>query len=266
MDLRAILTDEGTALSGVPKRSMKDFVVQKIATFIATGVLDVGDQLPSERELAAALSVSRETVRGAFLILSTRGILSVAQGTRTVVASTELGDLAVQSARYRDISTYSLDDVHQARLLIEDRVARYAAARIEASTLHMLHKSIEAQEAASDDPVRFLICDREFHTAIYRAGGNAALADMAADLYSYLLDHRRRAVARPDSIALSIADHRAILAGLAARDPEAAASAFASHETRIYTTTKQLFAQSAPKTSRRLPKESGQHNRRRSTC
>lgn len=245
MDLRDYLTDDAHALSVVPKPSMKDFVVQKIATLIATGILDLGDPLPSERELATALSVSRETVRGAILILSTRGILSVTQGTRTVVAATEVGDLAVQSARYRDISRYSLDDVHEARLLIEDQVARAAAVRIEGGALNVLRTSIAAQEAAIDDPVRFLICDREFHTTIYRAGGNAALADMAADLYSYLLDHRRRAVAQPSSIATSIADHRAILAGLEARDPEVAAKAFAIHETRIYTTTKQLFAQPA---------------------
>jgi len=242
-----MLTDDSAALRGVTKRSMKDFVVQKIATFIATGILDVGDPLPGERELAAALSVSRETVRGAILILSTRGILSVAQGTRTVVASIELGDLAVQSSRYRDVSGYSLDDVHEARLLIEDRVVRAAAVRIESTTLETLRKSVAAQEAASDDPVRFLICDREFHTTIYRAGGNAALADMAADLYSYLLDHRRRVVAKPSSIATSIADHRTILAGLEARDPDAAARAFAIHETRIYTSTKQSLMKAAGK-------------------
>jgi DNA-binding GntR family transcriptional regulator len=49
-------------------------------------------------------------------------------------------------------------------------------------------------------------------------------------------------VARPGTIEKSIADHRAILAGLRARDPAAAAEAFAIHETRIYTTTKQLFS------------------------
>ncbi len=242
MELRAFAGHDGTALGGVPKPSMKDFVVRKIATVIATGVLNVGDALPSERELAAALSVSRETVRGAILILATRGILSVAQGTRTVVASVDVGDLAIQSARYRDIAAYSLEDVHKARLLIEDAAARAAATGIDAATLEALAKSIAAQEAATDDPVRFLICDREFHTAIYRASGNAVLADMASDLYSYLLDSRRRVVARPGTIEKSIADHRAILAGLRARDPAAAAEAFAIHETRIYTTTKQLFS------------------------
>lgn len=242
MDLRALLDDEASSLSGLPKHSMKDFVVQKIATFIATGILSVGDALPSERELATALSVSRETVRGAILILSTRGILSVSHGTRTVVASAEVGNLAVQTARYRDIAGYSLDDVHDARLLIEGQVARAAALRIEQNAIKALHKSIAAQEEACEDPVRFLICDREFHTTIYRAGGNAALADIAADLYSYVLDQRRQIVARHGSIATSISDHRAILASLEARDPEAAAAAFSVHETRIYATTKQLFS------------------------
>ncbi|WP_037077826.1 FCD domain-containing protein [Rhizobium sp. CCGE 510] len=242
MDVRAMLEDDVATLGGAPKKSMKDFVVQKIATFIATGILKTGDPLPSERELAAALSVSRETVRGAILILSTHGILSVAQGTRTVVASEDVGELAVQAARYRDIAAYSLDNVHEARLLIEAQVVRAAAVRMEPSTLDYLRQSIAAQEAASDDPVRFLICDREFHTAIYRSSGNAVLADMAADLYSYLLSHRRRVVSQPGTIATSIADHRLILAGLETGDPDAACAAFAIHETRIYTTTKLLLA------------------------
>lgn len=243
--LHAILADPAGAMAGRPKLSMKDFVVQKIATSIATGVLGIGDQLPGERELAAALSVSRETVRGAILILATHGVLSVTQGMRTVVSSAELGGLALQTGRFHDVSAYSLDDVHEARLLIENKVARAASSRMDAATLEILRKSIVAQTAAIDDPVRFLICDREFHSAIYRVSGNAALADMAIDLYSYLLHHRRRAVARPGSIATSIADHRAILEALEAGDPDAAADAFANHETRIYTTTRQLFTQPA---------------------
>ncbi|MBY5812147.1 GntR family transcriptional regulator, partial [Rhizobium leguminosarum] len=47
MDVRAMLEDDVAALGGAPKKSMKDFVVQKIATFIATGILKVGDPLPS---------------------------------------------------------------------------------------------------------------------------------------------------------------------------------------------------------------------------
>ena len=241
-DARDLLSaGSGAFGQDLQRDTMKDRIAGKIATLIASGVLSVGDALPSERELAAALSVSRETVRGAILILSTRGILSVVQGLRTTVVSTDVGAMAVEAARYRDVARYELDDVHQARLMVEGRVVREAACRISRETLSLLRKSIEAQEKCVDDPVRFLICDREFHTAIYKSCGNDLLADMATDLYSYLLDHRRRIVARPGSIGTSISDHRAILAGLEAGDPEAVARGFCVHETRIYETTQSLL-------------------------
>lgn len=243
MDARTLLAEDGSILAHVPRRSMKDTIADKIATLIASGVLSVGDELPGERDLASAMGVSRETIRGAILILSTRGILSVMQGARTTVASNDVGEIALSGMPYRDVMTYGLDDVHEARLLVEARVAWLAAERIDGKALARLRGLIAAQEVAQDNPVRFLILDREFHTAIYRACGNAVLSDVATTLYSYLLDHRRRAVARPGAIRSSIADHRAILEGLVRHDGDAVVAAFAVHERRIYETTRQTLRQ-----------------------
>ncbi|WP_299961085.1 FCD domain-containing protein [uncultured Roseobacter sp.] len=240
MDAHALLVED--RLGHVSRQSMKDTVAEKLATLIASGVLSVGDELPAERDLAAALGVSRETIRGALLILSTRGILSVVQGARTTVASQDLGDLGLFAMGYAAMTTDALDDVHEARLLIEARVAALSAARIDAEALARLTDLIEAQDAALEDPVRFLILDREFHTVVYRACRNAVLADLATTLYSYLLDHRRRVVARPGAIQRSIDDHRAILAALRAQDVEAVVQAFGFHERQIYETTRQLIA------------------------
>ena len=52
------------------RRSARDIVADKIASAIASGVLQVGDALPSERDLATAIQVSRETVRGGVRILA----------------------------------------------------------------------------------------------------------------------------------------------------------------------------------------------------
>ncbi len=243
LSARSDLQDGITAFnSDLSRQTIKEKVAGKIATAIASGVLAVGDVLPGERELASTFSVSRETIRGAILILSTRGILSVVQGARTTVSSQDVGELAVEVAHYRNVARYNLEDVHQSRLLLEGRLAREAADKIDEETLSLLRTSLDAQRKCLDDPIRFLICDREFHTAIYRAGGNLVLADMATDLYSYLLDHRRKAVTRPGRIATSIDDHAAILAALEAGDADAAARAFEIHETRIYVTTKKLIA------------------------
>lgn len=247
-DAHPLLARGGPGLGQVPRRSVRDTVAEKLATMIASGALSVGDPLPGERDLAAAMGVSRPTVRGALSVLAARGIVSVAQGARTTVASDDVGDLGLSAMPAAPIAAYGLDDVHEARLLVEARLARLAAERIDGGALARLSALIKAQEAAGDDPVRYLISDREFHTVIYRAGGNAVLADVATTLWSYLLDHRRRVVACPGAIATSIADHRAILSGLVARDGEAVAAAFGVHERRIYETTRRLMAETGPDT------------------
>ena len=212
-------------------------IADKLGAMIASGVLSVGDELPSERELASALSVSRETVRGAIQALAAHGILEVAQGMRTRVSSADFSSMAVGIANHRNVNGYDVHDVHAARLLIELHVVGEAAARISGAALERLGRSLEAQEGCLDDPVRFLICDREFHVTIYRECGNPLLADIVTDLYTYLMDHRRRAIAQPGAIGQSLGDHKAVLAALQARDREAAIAAFAVHEDRIYTST-----------------------------
>ena len=129
-----------------------------------------------------------------------------------------------------------------ARLLVERKVVADAARLIDDRTLGQLRRSLVAQADCLDDPVRFLLCDREFHLMVYRACGNPLLADIATDLYNYLLEYRRRIVARPGSIEVSIADHTAIVAALIAHDEEAAVIAFGHHEMRIYNMTKAFLA------------------------
>lgn len=237
-----ILDISNTSLEKVAHRSVKDEVAERIATLIASGVLSVGDTLPSERDLAATMGVSRETVRGALLILSTKGIVSIVQGARTKVVSGNVGDLGMSALSNGRVTDYSLEDVHEGRLMVEARLSELAAARIDVKTLDALSALIKVQEEAADDPVNFLIADRAFHLAVYQSSGNALLADLAATLYSYQLDDRRRAVGKAGAIAQSIADHRSILAALVARDADALAKAMGVHERRIYDSTREVLA------------------------
>ena len=168
------LASHSPALEKVAHRSMKDVIAERFAGLIASGILSVGDSFPSERDLAATMGVSRETIRGALLILSTKGIVSVVQGARTRVASADVGDLGMSVLSSKHVTDYTLDDVHESRLMIEARVAVLAAKRVEPATLEQLAALIVAQEGSTHDPVRFLIADREFHTTLYQSCGNGA--------------------------------------------------------------------------------------------
>ena len=242
MDAQALLDRAGHDLGSVARASMRDVIAQRLAALIGSGALSVGDPLPSERELATAMNVSRETIRSAVLILSTLGVVSVTHGARTTVVSDDVGELAIAGVLSgATVGGYALDDIHESRLLVEGRIAHLVVGQIDEATTVRLERMIEAQVRAIDDPVRYLILDREFHTVIYRACGNRVLSDLATTLYSYLMDHRRSIVARRGSIARSIDDHRAILNAIADGDADAVATAFGVHERRIYETTRQLL-------------------------
>jgi DNA-binding FadR family transcriptional regulator len=105
------------------------------------------------------------------------------------------------------------------------------------ATLARLEASLAAQRQCFNDPVRFLICDREFHFVIYRCSVNPLLSDFVMSLYTYLLEQRRTAVSQPGAILRSYRDHTDIVAGLRTRDPAAVVAAFDRHLDRIYTTT-----------------------------
>jgi len=218
-------------------RTVRERISDKLISLVASGILQVGDELPSERELASLLSVSRETVRGAIQTLATMGVVAVSQGARTRVISQKIDQLKVGVTSPRAINSYDLESVHKARLLVERALVAEVALRIDDATLARLKRSLEMQAQTVGDPVHFLICDREFHLAIYRSSGNPLLADFVTDLYTFMLDHRRTAVARPGAIERSYRDHVAIYEALAARDAVAVTEAFGRHIDRIYATT-----------------------------
>lgn len=237
-----LLTDDHAGFSGgVERHTVRDVIADKIVTLIACGLLNVGDELPGERELAAALTVSRQTIRSAVQMLAAQGILSISHGARTRVASADLSARSVAIASRLNVNRYDVHAVHAARSLIELQVVGDAAVRMTEETLDALQRSMAAQAVSLHDPVQFLICDREFHVTIYRQCGNPLLADIVTDLYTYMIDHRRRAVSEPDAIAESFADHRSIMQALEMRDAAATMAAFALHEERIYASTQRVM-------------------------
>jgi DNA-binding FadR family transcriptional regulator len=223
--------------SEIARRTMRERISDKLASLIVSGILQPGDELPSERELASMLSVSRETVRGAIQALAGRGVVEVSQGARTRVVNADIDVEKIGISSPNAINSYDLESVHGARLLVERAIVADAAARIDDEALRRLELSLATQKETLEDPVRFLICDREFHLAIYRCAGNPLLADFVIDLYTYMLDHRRAAVSRPGALRRSYDDHVAIVAALRRRSPEAAVEAFSRHIERIYATT-----------------------------
>jgi DNA-binding FadR family transcriptional regulator len=229
--------------SAVSKRTVREQIAGKLAAMIRSGLLRVGDELPSERDLSGTLEVSRETVRSAIQTLAAVGMLEISQGARTRVTRAEGYPFVKDGADPDKIGRYSAEEVFNARKLVELSVIRNAAEKIGSADLDRLRRLVEAQGEMADDPVRFQISDVEFHQLIYRAGGNRLLESFLGDVYDYALDFRRKALLLPGAVAASWRDHQRVFKALETRDGDAAAAAMERHLLRVHRTTLQAMKQ-----------------------
>jgi DNA-binding FadR family transcriptional regulator len=176
----------------IVKRTVKDQISDKLAYMIHSGLVRAGDELPSERELAATLGVSRETVRAAIGVLQARHMIEVSQGARTKVLGRGALPLHESVGILGNLERRSLDEVTEARASVELQVIALAARRITAQELARLQSLVDEQRSMTDDPVLFQISDQEFHQTLYRACRNDLLAEVMFDFYGYALEYRRR--------------------------------------------------------------------------
>jgi DNA-binding FadR family transcriptional regulator len=227
--------DLGNIKAGLSKRTIREQVGQRIAAMVQSGLLRAGDELPSERDLASTLEVSRETVRGAIQMLAAVGMVEISQGSRTRVTGTvdfRLGDRAWGGGPKR-----SAQEVYEARRLVELPIVRLAVERIDATGVLRLKRLVEAQREMTGDPVRFQISDAEFHDVIYRAGGNPLLADFLHEMYSFGLEFRRKVLLGDNAVRRSVEDHLRIVTAFEQGNQAAAVEAMDRHLDRIHRTT-----------------------------
>lgn len=220
---------------GIRRAPIREQIARSLTDLIAAGLLKTGDELPPERELAAMLEVSRESLRGGLQLLADRGILDIGQGTRTRVrAMPEASETAWQH-EFQELADVTDEAVLGTRLVLEPALARLAAEHIDDATLDRLKKLVEAQRGFDDDPVRFQISDREFHLAVFQAAGNPVLVSFAAQAYAHAYAYRRDLMKHHDGIALAVVAHESIVEALEARNPDAAEVAMRTHMKTIET-------------------------------
>ncbi|MGH1540704.1 MAG: FadR/GntR family transcriptional regulator [Arenicella sp.] len=220
------------------KITLKDQLADKLAHMISAGLIAEGDNIPSERSLSETFNVSRETVRGALQILADLNYIEVAHGSRTKALKVDKKstDNSLHSGVLQ-VQSYDAATVGETRVVIETAILRSAAMNISDTDLDRLQNLIVAQEKMSNDTVAFHISDREFHTIIYEAGGNALLSKMAGDVYSYALESRHVAMQEENAIQRSVNEHKVLYRALASHDPDAAERAVRGHLDSIQKST-----------------------------
>ncbi len=195
--------------------SLTDRVRDSIRQAIIDGQLAPGS-LHSVQTLADIFKVSRTPVREALIDLAGAGMVEFERN---------------RGVRILETSVHDLEEILVLRILLEVPAAYKAASQIGDEGLKLLRAEMKrmSKAAKAGDEPEMMLHDRVFHELINGASGNARLADYVNSLRDLILTRGVSTVDRTRSLKDIVAEHRAVLGALEARDPDAAAAAMKSH-------------------------------------
>lgn len=211
----------------IPRNKVYHTVAKQLERHI-TDHLKPGDRLPSERNLAEMLGVSRGSVRDAIRTLEAMGRLQPRQGVGTVVCPPESAstDRLTDALREKRKLVAELIDV---RRMIEPHLVARAALRASQDELKEMEQILDRQEAKVQRGELAVEEDSQFHYGIALACNNSAVLRVVDVLMELLRDARRDSFRGKGRQEKSLAGHRRILSALKRHDAAAAERAMNHH-------------------------------------
>jgi len=217
-------------------KRLYQIVARQIAQMIEANADTPGWQLPSERELAEELKVSRTSIREAVIALEMRGMVEVQGRSGIVVLPTRPSQINFDAIN-TDIGPGPFE-LMEARLAVEASAAALAAQKATNYDIMELEAIIARMTDAQGKGDAAEVIDHDFHLSIANLTGNAIIVSMVEAMWnqrqsSKMWKRLREHIHTETNGPLWIGDHTAIVAALKARNPDAAYKAMARHISNV---------------------------------
>jgi DNA-binding FadR family transcriptional regulator len=161
----------------VPKAS--EIVIDKIKEEITGGRLKPGMRLPSERDLAIIMGVSRPVIREALRMLQFMGIVQMKPGTSgALMLDGNIDVLSGSMTLVLDLKILSHKDVIIVRRALEPLAAELAATQRESEHLRTMAEVVDGMRAGRYHGAEFSAANAHFHITVGEASGNLLVATM----------------------------------------------------------------------------------------
>jgi DNA-binding FadR family transcriptional regulator len=214
-------------------RKAYEQVADQLRELIVRGELRPGDRLPVESALARDFGVSRATVREALRLLAAQSLVRTAKGTTggsyvTLPTAATISSLVhANVGLLAETRGVTLEELLEARELVEVPAARLAALRRDADDLERLRASVpgDARLSTSEEFTH----NAEFHSCLLDASRNTLLVVSAQPIFSVLQTHLARSVLGQRFHGAIHEHHHRILAAVDAGDADRAASEMHDH-------------------------------------
>ena len=195
--------------------SLPSLVQRELTQKILAGEFPAGAKL-TEADIAMRLGVSRGPVREAFRALEESGLVRFEKNRGVYV---------------RQVSMREADEIFELRALLDEFAGRRAAKQATATDVAGLREIVErmAQAASRGETDGYFTLNLEFHQRIVELAGNAKLAQLYRRLVNELALYRRASLDQAGTLPVSVAEHRAIVERIAARQSAAAGRLLHDH-------------------------------------
>ncbi len=219
-----------SGLKTIEKVSVKDQTLEQLKNYILSGVVPLGERLPSERALTEALGVGRYSVREALKVLEAVGLVESRVGEGTFLTT----NTGASFGRILGLSLATwggtIMEILDARVMIEVESARAAAQRANPEQLSRIEHELRRMQANMHCAPTYLEADMNFHRRIGEASQNAIISQFVCNLIDLLEEVLRET--HSDSLPAQAeggSTHQAIYTAIARRDYQAASDLMRQH-------------------------------------
>jgi DNA-binding GntR family transcriptional regulator len=207
------VSDVATPPPALSRRALYQDVAERLRQQIFARALEPGSWV-DEMKLCAEYGISRTPLREALKVLAVEGLITMKVGRGAYVTEMSRDDVA---------------QVYRLLALLESDAAAQVAAEAsdaEIAELRALHQRLEKQTRQRD---AFFVTNEAFHMRLLALARNRWREQIVADLRKVMKLNRHHSLFKQGRLAESLAEHRALMDALEARDAQAAARLMREH-------------------------------------
>ena len=217
--------------SPIKTSKLSDEVYNQIVSLISSGKLKPGDKIPSERELAADLGISRQSVREALNRAEVMGLIDVRQGEGSFILSSINKSLKPPLTIIIEKEAERIFEFIEIRKLVEGWCAEKAASEATNEDLKNMEEILDKMKKVASKDKQWEELDLELHLSFAKATHNVIAVHMMEALKANFRPFFKFAKSMPRSEKIDVLwqHHFEIFAAIKNRNPQAAQKKVIEH-------------------------------------
>ena len=214
----------------IKRVSVVEQAISKIYDLILSQNLKENDKLPPERQLSEMLGISRNSLREAIRVLDMLGVVRVDQGSGMVIDSSRVSDAVTKHLTFALLmNREKMNELFEARLVVETECASLAALRASESERALLHRTYQELCESRTDRPKSIALEIELHNIVARAAHNSVLEKILNSLKQILKESREATVPHTGVTPETVKVHERLIAAIDARDYRSSADIMREH-------------------------------------